>query len=177
MACCDPSDLQPPLDRVRSASTNCLRPDSNSNSPDRERYSQDPILCPYVLLLTDYFCFPLQVVDNRLCGAAQLNIFRIYTNSCYFSVLKCCKYEMSVYCIKVVVYCVDCVVFGSIRADVSVPWVVVYHLMLNIPSPRLCPDLPCVFTFSPPISWGVLDIHFLGARSLSPASDPPAPGS
>uniref|UniRef100_A0A3B4BUQ9 Regulating synaptic membrane exocytosis 1a n=1 Tax=Pygocentrus nattereri TaxID=42514 RepID=A0A3B4BUQ9_PYGNA len=26
MACCDPSDLQPPLDRVRSASTNCLRP-------------------------------------------------------------------------------------------------------------------------------------------------------
>lgn len=46
MACCDPSDLQPPLDRVRSASTNCLRPDSNSNSPDRERYSQDPIHCP-----------------------------------------------------------------------------------------------------------------------------------
>uniref|UniRef100_A0A8B9L852 Regulating synaptic membrane exocytosis 1a n=1 Tax=Astyanax mexicanus TaxID=7994 RepID=A0A8B9L852_ASTMX len=36
MACCDPSDLQPPLDRVRSASTNCLRPGSNSNSPERE---------------------------------------------------------------------------------------------------------------------------------------------
>ncbi|KAI5107990.1 regulating synaptic membrane exocytosis protein 1 isoform X1 [Silurus meridionalis] len=34
------SDLQPPLDRVRSASTNCLRPDSNSNSPDRERSTQ-----------------------------------------------------------------------------------------------------------------------------------------
>uniref|UniRef100_A0A3B1JUI8 Regulating synaptic membrane exocytosis 1 n=1 Tax=Astyanax mexicanus TaxID=7994 RepID=A0A3B1JUI8_ASTMX len=31
------SDLQPPLDRVRSASTNCLRPGSNSNSPERER--------------------------------------------------------------------------------------------------------------------------------------------
>uniref|UniRef100_A0A8B9LE33 Regulating synaptic membrane exocytosis 1a n=1 Tax=Astyanax mexicanus TaxID=7994 RepID=A0A8B9LE33_ASTMX len=30
------SDLQPPLDRVRSASTNCLRPGSNSNSPERE---------------------------------------------------------------------------------------------------------------------------------------------
>ncbi|XP_049337186.1 regulating synaptic membrane exocytosis protein 1 isoform X27 [Astyanax mexicanus] len=31
------SDLQPPLDRVRSASTNCLRPGSNSNSSERER--------------------------------------------------------------------------------------------------------------------------------------------
>ncbi|XP_073777102.1 regulating synaptic membrane exocytosis protein 1 isoform X32 [Danio rerio] len=36
----DDSDLQPSLDRVRSASTNCLRPDSNSNSPDRERSTQ-----------------------------------------------------------------------------------------------------------------------------------------
>uniref|UniRef100_A0A3B1JA87 Regulating synaptic membrane exocytosis 1 n=1 Tax=Astyanax mexicanus TaxID=7994 RepID=A0A3B1JA87_ASTMX len=34
------SDLQPPLDRVRSASTNCLRPGSNSNSPERERQSR-----------------------------------------------------------------------------------------------------------------------------------------
>uniref|UniRef100_A0A4W4GUS5 Regulating synaptic membrane exocytosis 1a n=1 Tax=Electrophorus electricus TaxID=8005 RepID=A0A4W4GUS5_ELEEL len=31
------SELQPPLNRVRSASTNCLRPDSDSNTPDRER--------------------------------------------------------------------------------------------------------------------------------------------
>ncbi|XP_051773212.1 regulating synaptic membrane exocytosis protein 1-like isoform X14 [Ctenopharyngodon idella] len=31
------SDLQPSLDRVRSASTNCLRPGSNSNSPERDR--------------------------------------------------------------------------------------------------------------------------------------------
>ncbi|XP_074487094.1 regulating synaptic membrane exocytosis protein 1-like isoform X22 [Sebastes fasciatus] len=31
------SDLQPPLDRVRSASTTCLRPDSNFHSPDRDR--------------------------------------------------------------------------------------------------------------------------------------------
>ncbi|XP_056617314.1 regulating synaptic membrane exocytosis protein 1 isoform X6 [Triplophysa dalaica] len=30
-------DLQPSLDRVRSASTNCLRPESNSNSPERDR--------------------------------------------------------------------------------------------------------------------------------------------
>uniref|UniRef100_A0A3B1KBA6 Regulating synaptic membrane exocytosis 1 n=1 Tax=Astyanax mexicanus TaxID=7994 RepID=A0A3B1KBA6_ASTMX len=36
------SDLQPPLDRVRSASTNCLRPGSNSNSPERERITQSP---------------------------------------------------------------------------------------------------------------------------------------
>ncbi|XP_047659315.1 regulating synaptic membrane exocytosis protein 1 isoform X11 [Tachysurus fulvidraco] len=31
------SDLQPSLDRVRSASTTCLRPDSSFRSPDRER--------------------------------------------------------------------------------------------------------------------------------------------
>ncbi|XP_067242434.1 regulating synaptic membrane exocytosis protein 1-like isoform X5 [Chanodichthys erythropterus] len=34
------SDLQPSLDRVRSASTNCLRPGSNSNSPERDRSTQ-----------------------------------------------------------------------------------------------------------------------------------------
>lgn len=34
------SDLQPSLDRVRSASTTCLRPDTNFHSPDRERYKK-----------------------------------------------------------------------------------------------------------------------------------------
>ncbi|XP_039522373.1 regulating synaptic membrane exocytosis protein 1-like isoform X8 [Pimephales promelas] len=34
------SDLQPSLDRLRSASTNCLRPGSNSNSPERDRQSR-----------------------------------------------------------------------------------------------------------------------------------------
>uniref|UniRef100_A0A674BDI4 Regulating synaptic membrane exocytosis 1 n=1 Tax=Salmo trutta TaxID=8032 RepID=A0A674BDI4_SALTR len=33
------SDLQPSLDRVRSASTTCLRPDTNLHSPDRDRCS------------------------------------------------------------------------------------------------------------------------------------------
>uniref|UniRef100_A0A674BDD0 Regulating synaptic membrane exocytosis 1 n=1 Tax=Salmo trutta TaxID=8032 RepID=A0A674BDD0_SALTR len=33
------SDLQPSLDRVRSASTTCLRPDTNLHSPDRDRQS------------------------------------------------------------------------------------------------------------------------------------------
>ncbi|XP_058879890.1 regulating synaptic membrane exocytosis protein 1-like isoform X40 [Acipenser ruthenus] len=33
------SDLQPSLDRVRSASTNCLRPDTSFHSPERERCS------------------------------------------------------------------------------------------------------------------------------------------
>ncbi|XP_051559039.1 regulating synaptic membrane exocytosis protein 1 isoform X4 [Myxocyprinus asiaticus] len=33
------SDLQPSLDRLRSASTTCLRPETNFHSPDRERYS------------------------------------------------------------------------------------------------------------------------------------------
>lgn len=32
------SDLQPSLDRVRSASTTCLRPDCHFHSPDRDRY-------------------------------------------------------------------------------------------------------------------------------------------
>ncbi|XP_056092961.1 regulating synaptic membrane exocytosis protein 1-like isoform X20 [Rhinichthys klamathensis goyatoka] len=36
----DDSDLQPSLDRLRSASTNCLRPGSNSNSPERDRSTQ-----------------------------------------------------------------------------------------------------------------------------------------
>ncbi|XP_026134178.1 regulating synaptic membrane exocytosis protein 1-like isoform X3 [Carassius auratus] len=34
------SDLQSSLDRVRSASTNCLRPGSSSNSPERDRSTQ-----------------------------------------------------------------------------------------------------------------------------------------
>uniref|UniRef100_A0A8C4T4Y0 Regulating synaptic membrane exocytosis 1 n=1 Tax=Erpetoichthys calabaricus TaxID=27687 RepID=A0A8C4T4Y0_ERPCA len=34
------SDLQPSLDRVRSASTNCLRPDTSFHSPERERAHQ-----------------------------------------------------------------------------------------------------------------------------------------
>uniref|UniRef100_A0A665V793 Regulating synaptic membrane exocytosis 1 n=1 Tax=Echeneis naucrates TaxID=173247 RepID=A0A665V793_ECHNA len=36
------SDLQPSLDRVRSASTTCLRPDSNFHSPDIESNSSSP---------------------------------------------------------------------------------------------------------------------------------------
>uniref|UniRef100_A0A3B5A0F0 Regulating synaptic membrane exocytosis protein 1-like n=1 Tax=Stegastes partitus TaxID=144197 RepID=A0A3B5A0F0_9TELE len=42
------SDLQPSLDRVRSASTTCLRPDSNFHSPDRDRYQEK-------ITLTDFF--------------------------------------------------------------------------------------------------------------------------
>ncbi|XP_021248777.1 regulating synaptic membrane exocytosis protein 1 isoform X14 [Numida meleagris] len=34
------SELQPSLDRARSASTNCLRPDSSLHSPERERQSR-----------------------------------------------------------------------------------------------------------------------------------------
>ncbi|XP_038604537.1 regulating synaptic membrane exocytosis protein 1 isoform X8 [Tachyglossus aculeatus] len=34
------SELQPSLDRARSASTNCLRPDTNLHSPERERIHQ-----------------------------------------------------------------------------------------------------------------------------------------
>uniref|UniRef100_A0AAR2LHV1 Regulating synaptic membrane exocytosis 1a n=1 Tax=Pygocentrus nattereri TaxID=42514 RepID=A0AAR2LHV1_PYGNA len=59
MACCDPSDLQPPLDRVRSASTNCLRPGSNSNSPERERYSPDLFLLSPSLSLSFFLLFLL----------------------------------------------------------------------------------------------------------------------
>ena len=37
--CTGTSDLQPSLDRARSASTNCLRPDASLHSPERERYT------------------------------------------------------------------------------------------------------------------------------------------
>uniref|UniRef100_A0A8C9W1R8 Regulating synaptic membrane exocytosis 1 n=1 Tax=Scleropages formosus TaxID=113540 RepID=A0A8C9W1R8_SCLFO len=37
-------DLQPSLDRVRSASTNCLRPDTSFHSPERERYTEKTFL-------------------------------------------------------------------------------------------------------------------------------------
>uniref|UniRef100_A0A674BF51 Regulating synaptic membrane exocytosis 1 n=1 Tax=Salmo trutta TaxID=8032 RepID=A0A674BF51_SALTR len=40
------SDLQPSLDRVRSASTTCLRPDTNLHSPDRDRYTHTNLHSP-----------------------------------------------------------------------------------------------------------------------------------
>uniref|UniRef100_A0A3Q2ZY96 Regulating synaptic membrane exocytosis 1 n=1 Tax=Kryptolebias marmoratus TaxID=37003 RepID=A0A3Q2ZY96_KRYMA len=46
------SDLQPSLDRVRSASTTCLRPDSNFHSYDR-----DSLLLFNCLMVTKYFLF------------------------------------------------------------------------------------------------------------------------
>uniref|UniRef100_A0AAR2KSZ7 Regulating synaptic membrane exocytosis 1a n=1 Tax=Pygocentrus nattereri TaxID=42514 RepID=A0AAR2KSZ7_PYGNA len=69
MACCDPSDLQPPLDRVRSASTNCLRPGSNSNSPERERYSPDLFLLSPSLSLSFFLLFLLiiSIIHKLVC--------------------------------------------------------------------------------------------------------------
>uniref|UniRef100_A0A674EU91 Regulating synaptic membrane exocytosis 1 n=1 Tax=Salmo trutta TaxID=8032 RepID=A0A674EU91_SALTR len=40
------SDLQPSLDRVRSASTTCLRPDTNLHSPDKDRYTHTNLHSP-----------------------------------------------------------------------------------------------------------------------------------
>uniref|UniRef100_A0A8C7SMA5 Regulating synaptic membrane exocytosis 1 n=1 Tax=Oncorhynchus mykiss TaxID=8022 RepID=A0A8C7SMA5_ONCMY len=40
------SDLQPSLDRVRSASTTCLRPDTNLYSPDKDRYTHTNLHSP-----------------------------------------------------------------------------------------------------------------------------------
>ncbi|XP_038940202.1 regulating synaptic membrane exocytosis protein 1 isoform X15 [Rattus norvegicus] len=39
------SELQPSLDRARSASTNCLRPDTSLHSPERERHSRKSERC------------------------------------------------------------------------------------------------------------------------------------
>uniref|UniRef100_A0A8C7SJA2 Regulating synaptic membrane exocytosis 1 n=1 Tax=Oncorhynchus mykiss TaxID=8022 RepID=A0A8C7SJA2_ONCMY len=39
-------DLQPSLDRVRSASTTCLRPDTNLYSPDKDRYTHTNLHSP-----------------------------------------------------------------------------------------------------------------------------------
>uniref|UniRef100_A0A674PAC0 Regulating synaptic membrane exocytosis 1 n=1 Tax=Takifugu rubripes TaxID=31033 RepID=A0A674PAC0_TAKRU len=61
LACGASSDLQPPLDRVRSASANCLSPGIHVPSPESERYQPLPphpscsasvdSLCPAVLVL------------------------------------------------------------------------------------------------------------------------------
>lgn len=49
MQCTGTSELQPSLDRARSASTNCLRPDTSLHSPEQERYktktSQFLVIC------------------------------------------------------------------------------------------------------------------------------------
>lgn len=47
MQCTGTSDLQPSLDRARSASTNCLRPDASLHSPERERYTVKTFLISY----------------------------------------------------------------------------------------------------------------------------------
>uniref|UniRef100_A0A3Q2NY04 Regulating synaptic membrane exocytosis 1 n=1 Tax=Fundulus heteroclitus TaxID=8078 RepID=A0A3Q2NY04_FUNHE len=41
------SDLQPSLDRVRSASTTCLRPDTNFHSCDRDSINSSSLNCPW----------------------------------------------------------------------------------------------------------------------------------
>uniref|UniRef100_A0A3P8ZHD3 Regulating synaptic membrane exocytosis 1 n=1 Tax=Esox lucius TaxID=8010 RepID=A0A3P8ZHD3_ESOLU len=46
------SDLQPSLDRVRSASTTCLKPDTTFHSPDRDRWFS-PVSGPVVCVYTD----------------------------------------------------------------------------------------------------------------------------
>uniref|UniRef100_A0A8C2G347 Regulating synaptic membrane exocytosis 1a n=1 Tax=Cyprinus carpio TaxID=7962 RepID=A0A8C2G347_CYPCA len=59
------SDLQPSLDRVRSASTNCLRPGSNSNSPEQDRYT--------LYFELDYFSFVefLYKEQRRSCDSVS----------------------------------------------------------------------------------------------------------
>lgn len=47
--CTGTSDLQPSLDRARSASTNCLRPDASLHSPERERYTVRLSYSPIIL--------------------------------------------------------------------------------------------------------------------------------
>lgn len=48
MQCTGTSELQPSLDRARSASTNCLRPDTSLHSPERERYK--PNTCTFLVI-------------------------------------------------------------------------------------------------------------------------------
>uniref|UniRef100_A0A9J8C6Q9 Regulating synaptic membrane exocytosis 1 n=1 Tax=Cyprinus carpio carpio TaxID=630221 RepID=A0A9J8C6Q9_CYPCA len=62
------SDLQPCLDRVRSASTNCLRPGSNSNSPERDRYT--------LYFELDYFTYsPIPTLSNCFLKSRMLRTY------------------------------------------------------------------------------------------------------
>lgn len=55
MQCTGTSDLQPSLDRARSASTNCLRPDASLHSPERERYTVKTFLISYHFVVSLFF--------------------------------------------------------------------------------------------------------------------------
>ena len=55
MQCTGTSDLQPSLDRARSASTNCLRPDASLHSPERERYTVKTFLISYHFVQSLFF--------------------------------------------------------------------------------------------------------------------------
>ncbi|KAM7418412.1 hypothetical protein PAMA_015843 [Pampus argenteus] len=63
------SDLQPSLDRVRSASTTCLRPDTNFHSPDRDRCSNSlPHKTPPSPRILVEHVAPEEDSQNRQCS-------------------------------------------------------------------------------------------------------------
>lgn len=68
--CTGTSDLQPSLDRARSASTNCLRPDASLHSPERERYTVKTFLL-YHFVQSPFFpslCF----VSRSFTGCSSM---------------------------------------------------------------------------------------------------------
>lgn len=63
LACGASSDLQPPLDRVRSASANCLSPGIHVPSPESERYQPLP-QHPSCSASVDSLCAAVLVLKN-----------------------------------------------------------------------------------------------------------------
>ena len=78
MQCTGTSDLQPSLDRARSASTNCLRPDASLHSPERERYMIKTFLISCHIVLVISFSTTLFVLSHRFihpCSLCWLSAF------------------------------------------------------------------------------------------------------
>lgn len=61
------SELQPSLDRARSASTNCLRPDTSLHSPERERYKIKTFWISYHLYGVIFYFFSFFFSSQLLC--------------------------------------------------------------------------------------------------------------
>lgn len=83
------SDLQPSLDRVRSASTTCLRPDTNFHSPDRERYKKKILNAVYESsdfnlhkILIFYFQDEYRNYDHRLLCLQRDQISFFFSLDC-----------------------------------------------------------------------------------------------
>uniref|UniRef100_A0A8C4HS25 Regulating synaptic membrane exocytosis protein 1 n=1 Tax=Dicentrarchus labrax TaxID=13489 RepID=A0A8C4HS25_DICLA len=85
------SDLQTSLDRVRSASTTCLRPDTNFHSPDRDRYKKKILIADHESsefnlhkILLFYLKDEYRNNDQRLLKWSSVTAFKSVFLDCTF---------------------------------------------------------------------------------------------